>query len=119
MRRVTIYGKMFDMDRDDFEFLKETLKNIGINVSERDGCFDFSWDYFEVVKKQKRNAGARKKSITNENGKLVKLSEVEALIEKLGAEKTALKLGIGRATLFRRLKQRRLDREDFEDDPYF
>ena len=116
---VTIFGQVFKTPGNEFDFLKETLKNIGIDVTEKDNMIHFSWDYFEVCKKQKRNAGVRKKALANVKGSSTTLSEVEALIAKLGTDETAKKLGISRATLFRRLKQSRSDRDLFEDDPYF
>lgn len=119
-KMVMIFGKVYKDDLDDFEELKELLGGIGISVRCRNEdeleSVSFSWDDKAARKKMSRGAGAKEKGIVDEKGYCMRLSEVETLMAELGADKTAEKLGIGRATLFRRLKKARDYQKTYGDD---
>lgn len=120
---IMVFGKMHnDEDGKDFEELKELLGGIGVSIEyvEEKGHerLSINWDSDEARKKKSRGAGAKEKFVLNEDGRCVKLSEAEALLAELGADRTAEKLGIGRATLFRKLKKARACREEYGDDLY-
>lgn len=88
-----------------FEVLKEELKKVGYNLSITKVSEDMNMIAFYQTdayeNKMKRNAG-RKRKETSFN---VRLSEVRKEIEELNADQVAKKYGVGRSTLFRRMKE--------------
>ena len=122
LNSVMIFGNIYEGDKKEFKKLQELLKSMGISMI-HDGKgseehVSIVWDDGKIKKIKSRGAGKKEKFVIGDGGCPITLSEVEDMIKELGADETAVKLGIGRATLFRRLKRARADRELFGDDAY-
>lgn len=95
-------------NQENFEQLQQLLAPFGIIVNLRDNILTIGSRQEEILRKTTRNAG-RKKLELDESWDI---SEIEKKIAATNAETVAKELGISRATLFRRLRAARENREN-------
>lgn len=95
--------------------INAAIKSCGCSISVREIGKDrlkhlcLVINYEKAKNKNSRGAGRRKKLVTQEHW-LITCGEVREMVKVNGADVTAQELGISRATLFRRLKDRADDR---------
>lgn len=97
-----------DLNQQAIDEIKELLESIGINISINDEYDeDQKTEFLSVVltdefeQKKTRNAGRKSKSIKG----MITIEDIEKMITEKTADVVARKLGISRATLFRKLKK--------------
>lgn len=111
---------LFNLDKQFREFnqqsldeLKEVLESVGIEISINEKYQGVEFLYViltdEFEQKRTRNAGRKNKSIKD----WVKVEDVEKMISEKTADVVAKELGIGRATLFRKLKKAKEEGDEY------
>lgn len=99
-------------NKEEIEKIRDVLKSVGIEIKISE---DQDRDYLyinvtnEFTEKKTRNAGRKNKSIKG----WVKIEDVEKMISEKTADVVAKEFGIGRATLFRKLKKAKEEGDEY------
>lgn len=102
-----------ELNQQSIDELKEVLESIGIEISIDDKHQGMEFlrviltDKFE--QKRTRNAGRKSKSIKG----MITVEDIEKMIKEKTADVVAKKLGISRATLFRKLKKAKEEGDEY------
>lgn len=110
---------------EDFEIMQKLLENKGVSLLldeevDEDGCqiFTILLDY----DKAKRNAGPKNAVVKDENGKMLRYSDIVEMQKTMKDEEIIKTLNISQATFYRHLKKAKAIKEKFKNsdyDPYF
>lgn len=89
--------------------INEALKEQGVFLtldmtSENDGLLMIE---YHKKKRNERKAGRKRLDVSGSTSSLWRISDVKASMQEIGCEETARLLGCSRATLYRRLKERK------------
>ena len=92
--------------------IRVILKRQGVNMSVKAREISFFMDKENVEKKRTRGAGPNKRFLN------IRLSEVESLVKEIGTEEAYRKLGISRATFYRRMNAAIKKRKEGVENPF-